>query len=124
MKAAIHPDWVETKITCLGCNTTFTSHSTVPEITVEICSNCHPFYTGKQKLVDTAGRVDRFEALRKKSSAIKSQGAKPTKKTKAVKETTDAKATLAAIKKELKTETVEAPAKKSKAEPKPDLKQQ
>ena len=71
MKATIHPEWVETKVTCLGCNTTFTSHSTVPEITVEICSQCHPFYTGKQKLVDTAGRVDRFRSQLKKSGEIK-----------------------------------------------------
>jgi large subunit ribosomal protein L31 len=67
MKAGIHPDYLETKVVCNGCNTTFTTHSTVPEITVEICSNCHPFYTGKQKLIDTAGRVDRFNALRKQA---------------------------------------------------------
>ena len=103
MKANIHPDWVETKVTCLGCETTFMSHSTVSEITVEICSNCHPFYTGKQKLVDTAGRVDRFEALRKKS-AEKQKTAAP-KKAKAEK-SEKAKATLADIKKELKAETV------------------
>ena len=108
MKANIHPDWVETKVTCLGCNTTFTSHSTVPEITVEICSNCHPFYTGKQKLVDTAGRVDRFEALRKKSGELK-QTAKPkaTKKEKAAEAPKDAKATLKDIKKELADHTVD-----------------
>lgn len=109
MKANIHPDWVETKVTCLGCDTTFTSHSTVPEITVEICSNCHPFYTGKQKLVDTAGRVDRFEALRKKSGEIK-KTAKPkaTKKTeKPDAETKDAKTALKEIKAELKDHTVD-----------------
>lgn len=112
MKANIHPDWVETKVTCLGCNTTFTSHSTVPEITVEICSNCHPFYTGKQKLVDTAGRVDRFEALRKKSGEIK-KTTKPKASKKAEKPevaTKDAKAALSEIKKELKADTVDAPA--------------
>ncbi|MDQ5944462.1 MAG: large subunit ribosomal protein [Patescibacteria group bacterium] len=110
MKANIHPDWVETKVTCLGCNTTFTSHSTVPEITVEICSNCHPFYTGKQKLVDTAGRVDRFEALRKKSGALK-QTAKPKKATKKAEKVAeapkDAKAALKEIKAELKDHTVD-----------------
>lgn len=118
MKANIHPDWVETKVTCLGCNTTFTSHSTVPEITVEICSNCHPFYTGKQKLVDTAGRVDRFEALRKKSGEIK-KTAKPKASKKADKptvETKDAKAALAEIKKEIKADTVDAPAKDAKTD--------
>lgn len=107
MKANIHPDWVETKVTCLGCDTTFMSHSTVPEITVEICSNCHPFYTGKQKLVDTAGRVDRFEALRKKSASIQKTTAPKKAKTEKAAKT---KATLADIKKELKAETVDAPA--------------
>jgi large subunit ribosomal protein L31 len=108
MKANIHPDWVETKVTCLGCDTTFTSHSTVPEITVEICSNCHPFYTGKQKLVDTAGRVDRFEALRKKSGELK-QTTKPksTKKAKAEKPAKVVKTSLKDIKAELKDHTVE-----------------
>jgi large subunit ribosomal protein L31 len=62
MKTAIHPTLLETKIHCNGCDTNFVLHTTVPEITVEICSNCHPFYTGKQKLIDTAGRVDKFRA--------------------------------------------------------------
>lgn len=106
MKANLHPDWVETKVTCLGCNTTFTSHSTVPEITVEICSNCHPFYTGKQKLVDTAGRVDRFEALRKKSGELqKTVKPKVAKKTTKTAETKDATSSLKAMKQELKAAT-------------------
>lgn len=110
MKANIHPDWVETKVTCLGCNTTFDSHSTVPEITVEICSNCHPFYTGKQKLVDTAGRVDRFEALRKKSGELKKTAKPKTKKSEEAPKS--AKAALAEIKQELTDTTVDtAPAK-------------
>jgi large subunit ribosomal protein L31 len=71
MKAKIHPEYMKTKVTCLGCNTTFDSMSTVPEINVDICSNCHPFYTGKQKLVDTAGRVDRFKAAQEKAGAQK-----------------------------------------------------
>lgn len=62
---------------CNGCNTTFKTHSSVEEITVEICSNCHPFYTGKQKLVDVAGRVDRFRA---KQDAAKSHKGKKTEK--------------------------------------------
>ena len=62
MKTGIHPQMYETKVHCNGCNTTFTSQSTVKEIAVEICSNCHPFYTGKQKLVDTANRVAKFTA--------------------------------------------------------------
>ncbi len=59
MKKGIHPEYVETTVTC-GCGATFMSRSTRPTIHVEICSQCHPFYTGKQKLVDTAGRVEKF----------------------------------------------------------------
>ncbi|MHC4859539.1 MAG: 50S ribosomal protein L31 [Planctomycetota bacterium] len=59
MKKQVHPDYLECKVTC-GCGETFTTRSTVPEIRVEICSKCHPFYTGRQKFVDTAGRVEKF----------------------------------------------------------------
>ncbi len=60
MKAAIHPTYFpEAKVVC-ACGQTFTTGSTVPEIRVELCSNCHPFYTGTQKFVDTLGQVDRF----------------------------------------------------------------
>jgi large subunit ribosomal protein L31 len=59
VKPEIHPEYVESKVTC-SCGNTFTTRSTLPEIKVEICSVCHPFYTGKQKLVDTGGRVERF----------------------------------------------------------------
>lgn len=62
MKQSIHPTTYATKIHCNSCDTQFEIQTTVPEITVEICSNCHPFYTGKQKLLDVAGRVDRFKA--------------------------------------------------------------
>ena len=60
MKKGIHPEYVDAKITCL-CGNVIETRSTQPEISVEICSQCHPFYTGKQKLVDTAGRVERFQ---------------------------------------------------------------
>jgi large subunit ribosomal protein L31 len=60
MKADIHPEYVETEVHC-SCGNTFTTRSTVPNLHVELCSDCHPFYTGKQKLVDTGGRIDRFE---------------------------------------------------------------
>ena len=60
MKKGIHPKYVESKITCL-CGNVIETRSTLPEIHVEICSSCHPFYTGKQKLVDAAGRVERFQ---------------------------------------------------------------
>ncbi|NLT34908.1 MAG: 50S ribosomal protein L31 [Gaiellales bacterium] len=59
MKEGIHPDYVEARVVC-SCGNTFTTRSTKPEIRVEICAECHPFYTGKQKLVDTGGRVERF----------------------------------------------------------------
>ena len=62
MKTGIHPELHDTKVHCNGCGTDFVTRSTVPEIQVEICSSCHPFYTGKQKLIDTAGRVDKFRA--------------------------------------------------------------
>lgn len=59
MKKDIHPEYFETKVHC-SCGEDFVTRSTVEEITVEICSKCHPFYTGKRKLVDTGGRVERF----------------------------------------------------------------
>ena len=60
MKQGIHPNYVDCTITC-ACGNVIKTRSTKPEIHVEICSKCHPFYTGKQKLVDTGGRVDRFK---------------------------------------------------------------
>jgi large subunit ribosomal protein L31 len=59
MKENIHPKYQETKIRC-ACGNVIEAGSTKDNITVEICSNCHPFFTGKQKLVDTAGRIERF----------------------------------------------------------------
>ncbi|MFH1598332.1 MAG: 50S ribosomal protein L31 [Patescibacteria group bacterium] len=79
MKKEIHPKYFpKAKIKC-ACGAEYTVGSTVPEVEVEICSNCHPFYTGKQKLVDTARRVDRFERIRQKSADLKKD--RPTKKT-------------------------------------------
>ncbi len=60
MKKAIHPEIMETTVTC-GCGETFVTRSTKSKIHVEVCSKCHPFYTGKQKFVDSAGRVERFK---------------------------------------------------------------
>ncbi len=59
MKPKIHPKYRETVITC-ACGAKYPTRSTREKISVEICSNCHPFFTGKQKLIDTAGRVERF----------------------------------------------------------------
>jgi large subunit ribosomal protein L31 len=60
MKKGIHPDYIESTVIC-ACGNTFTTRSTKKEIRVEICSQCHPFYTGKQKFVDSAGRVEKFK---------------------------------------------------------------
>lgn len=60
MKADIHPQYVEATVTC-SCGNTFTTRSTKATMTVELCNECHPFFTGKQKLVDTGGRVERFQ---------------------------------------------------------------
>jgi large subunit ribosomal protein L31 len=60
MKTGIHPDYVQATVRC-SCGNTFTTRSTKSDLHVEMCSECHPFYTGKQKLVDTGGRIDRFE---------------------------------------------------------------
>jgi large subunit ribosomal protein L31 len=59
MKKEIHPNYVETTVTC-SCGNVVQTRSTLESLRVEICSNCHPFFTGKQKLVDSAGRVERF----------------------------------------------------------------
>ncbi|HOD52032.1 MAG TPA: 50S ribosomal protein L31 [Candidatus Hydrogenedentes bacterium] len=59
MKEGIHPEYKQSRVTC-ACGNTFETRSTKGNINVEICSQCHPFYTGKQKFVDSEGRVDRF----------------------------------------------------------------
>jgi large subunit ribosomal protein L31 len=71
MKKDIHPQYQEATVHC-SCGNTFTTRSTKKELHVELCSQCHPFYTGKQKLVDSGGRVDRFKKrLQKKAEAPK-----------------------------------------------------
>ncbi|HEY8527685.1 MAG TPA: 50S ribosomal protein L31 [Acidimicrobiales bacterium] len=60
MKAGIHPEYKVATVRC-SCGNEFTTRSTAGDLRVELCSECHPFYTGKQKLVDTGGRIDRFE---------------------------------------------------------------
>ncbi len=74
MKEKIHPKYVECKVTC-GCGETFMTRATKPEIHVEICSKCHPFFTGKQKLVDTAGRVEKFQRRYAKTKAPAAEAA-------------------------------------------------
>ena len=71
MKKDIHPPYYpNAKVKC-GCGATFTMGSPVPQVEVEICSNCHPFYTGAKKLVDVAGRVEKFRARMKKTEQLK-----------------------------------------------------
>jgi len=67
VKAGIHPEYVDTTITC-ACGEIVRTRSTRPDIRVEVCSRCHPFYTGKQKLIDTAGRVERFQRKYKRQT--------------------------------------------------------
>ncbi len=68
MKANIHPQYTELNVTC-ACGSTTKTRSTRGQFTVDICSQCHPFYTGKQKLMDTAGRVERFRKKYAKEAA-------------------------------------------------------
>jgi large subunit ribosomal protein L31 len=85
VKEKIHPYWYpEARVHC-ACGNVFTTGSTMKEIGVEICSACHPLFTGQQKLVDTAGRVDKFNqraaaAAKKKEEAAQRQAAKDAKK--------------------------------------------
>jgi len=83
MKQGIHPKYYnQCRVTCT-CGNTFTTGATVPEIKVEICSACHPYYTGQSKYIDSEGRIERFERRRKKAaSLIKLQDKKNRKKTK------------------------------------------
>ena len=77
MKAGIHPEYKTTTVTC-GCGNTFTTRSTVAsgQLTVETCSACHPFYTGKQRILDTGGRVARFQQRYAKAQSADKGGAK------------------------------------------------
>ena len=80
MKKEVHPKYYpDCKVTCV-CGNTFTTGSTEPEIKVELCSACHPFYTGKQKLVDTARRVEKFEAKVKAKESVKDVKGKKVKR--------------------------------------------
>src|SRR5690349_14240058 len=86
MKKDIHPDYKESLVTC-GCGNSFKTRSTRDKIAVEVCANCHPFYTGKQKFVDTAGMVEKFQRKWKGDAAQKAQAIAnpPPKKTMAQK---------------------------------------
>jgi large subunit ribosomal protein L31 len=79
MKANIHPEYVEANVHC-ACGNSFTTRATKPDLHVDICSNCHPFFTGQQRIVDTAGRVERFTKRLEKSTAAQQSRAGKKKK--------------------------------------------
>ncbi len=81
MKAKIHPDYVASHVHC-ACGNSFETHATKPDLHVDICSACHPFFTGQQRIVDTAGRVERFTKRLQKSTAVQ-ESRTPKKATKA-----------------------------------------
>ena len=103
MKKEIHPEYQETKVVC-SCGETFKTRSTKKELRVEMCSKCHPFFTGKQKFIDTGGRVERFQ---KKYGDIKTKKAK-------------SKAVVDEVKEESKEET-EAPAESTARKEKQEM---
>ena len=92
MKQGIHPQYVECTVTC-SCGNTFKTHATVSEMKVELCNECHPFYTGQQKFVDTGGRVQRFaDQLKKAEEAKAAKAAKAAEAEAARKAAAEAKA--------------------------------
>ena len=79
MKSGIHPDYKQITVTC-SCGNVFQTRSTLgQDLQIEVCSNCHPFYTGKKRIVDTAGRVDRFNQRRATSAKVQKEIAKRAK---------------------------------------------
>ena len=84
MKEKIHPEYYPNAQVICGCGNTFTTASTKKVLKVELCSKCHPFFTGERRMIDTAGRVERFEQRAKKTEAKRAEAAK-TAKPKAVK---------------------------------------
>jgi large subunit ribosomal protein L31 len=123
MKEAIHPDYKAAKIVC-NCGAVIETRSTRGDFHVEICSNCHPFFTGKQKLMDTAGRIEKFKTRYAATPAAPAKAeAKPApapaaKKAEAPKENRAAKRAKAGKSKPAKAEAApaEAPAAESKPE--------
>ncbi len=96
MKAKIHPEYNSDCLVTCACGNTFTTGSTMKEIRVELCNKCHPFYTGKQKFVDTARRVEKFqEKVAKTASAAATRKGKKVKKAAAAVKKTAKKAAKA-----------------------------
>ncbi len=88
MKTSVHPDYhSNATVVCSSCGSTLVTGSTVAEMRIEVCSNCHPFYTGKQNLVDTAGRVDRYRRIVSRGDKTRAaRGKKPAASKKSVSE--------------------------------------
>lgn len=105
MKKDIHPEYKKAKVTC-GCGNVIETKNTAGDLAVEICSACHPFFTGKQKLVDTAGRVDKFKARMETAQKLK-DSKKPKKEKVEPKEVVNLDKKMEEIKEELKEETVD-----------------
>lgn len=104
MKANIHPKWYpDAKVAC-ACGNTFTVGATVGEIQVEVCSNCHPFYTGQMKFVDTAGRVDAFKSrqARAKKKVVSKTEKRKLKRERRIREELEKPESLAEIRKTTK----------------------
>jgi large subunit ribosomal protein L31 len=110
MKDGIHPNYVATTIVC-ACGNTLQSRSTKPSIKLEICSNCHPFFTGNQKLIDSAGRVERFEKRFAKTSGETVKKAAPVSLKAKGQSLHNAALTKAKI---MKTEPIKVPVKAGK----------
>ena len=107
MKSGIHPTYHDqATVTCV-CGKTFVTGSTIPKIATEICSNCHPFYTGEKKFVDTGGRVDRFKKLAERAAKTKATHTALAEK-KAAKQEALAKATAKAEKETAAAEAIRA----------------
>ncbi len=73
MKADIHPKFYDKAVAVCGCGKTYALGATVEKFNVDICANCHPFYTGKEKLIDTAGKVEKFKERRTKAASPKKE---------------------------------------------------
>jgi large subunit ribosomal protein L31 len=103
MKLEIHPDYKMASVTC-ACGNTFQVGSTVDQIKVEVCSNCHPFYTGQMKYVDTAGRVDAFRARMtgKNETVVSKRNRRAEKRLKRVREEQSRTETLAELRNQAK----------------------
>ncbi len=91
MKSGIHPQYQKTEVTCISCKNTFETRSVLPKIDVEVCYKCHPFYTGKRTLVDTAGRVEKFRQEMQKKAELDQTESKASEQEAPAAEVTDKK---------------------------------